>query len=667
MSEMDTRLRDGLGRLYWRTIVVLVLVFCVGAAFMIWQATLSHARLVRSAVLHEAAHHSELLSEFRTLYTSEVVAPAAAHGLEVTHDYESSDGAIPLPATLSILLGERITRTGKGGRIRLYSDHPFPWRNDGGPRDAFETEALRALRQNPDEPFYRFEKSDGRDVLRYASADVMRKNCVSCHNSHPDSSKIDWKVGDVRGVLEVTLPMDAAIAQAGTELQGTLVLVGGAGLFGLLGIVIVIRKFRTVSVDLEERVKERTAELEKSRERERQREQQVCLAVEAAPNGMVMINDQGAITLVNTKIEEMFGYDRSALLGQPIEILVPVRFRAEHPEYRRRFFQAPEVRPMGEGRDLFGVRSDGSEFPVELGLNPIQTENGIMALAAVVDITQRKKAEQQITDALEALKRKNRDLDEFSYVASHDLQEPLRKLVSFSQLLREDVGADINENAERDLGFIMDAAQRMQNLVRDLLTLSRAGRSAVNVAPISVAACAEQAVEALDMRVQETGAKINYESLPQVIGDACVLTQLYQNLIGNALKFVPSGRSPQICLTAERDGDKWILGVKDNGIGIKADHRERIFMPFQRLHGRGEYEGTGIGLAICRKNVERLGGEIWIESEPGVSSHFKFTIPLKPTSEKEEVERHEFSDELPISTENSLGSGVLCFSAEASG
>jgi two-component system sensor histidine kinase/response regulator len=228
------------------------------------------------------------------------------------------------------------------------------------------------------------------------------------------------------------------------------------------------------------------------------------------------------------------------------------------------------------------------------------------------------------------LEQKNKELDEFNYVASHDLQEPVRKLISFSKLLEQDAGNGLNERARRDLTFIVDAASRMRNLIQDLLSLSRAGRTAMKVEPISLGDCVIQALDSLEMRVRETEAEIDCAQLPQIAGDATLITQLYQNLVGNALKFIPQGRKPKVSLTADNCGDHWELAVSDNGIGINPEHVERLFKPFQRLHGRNEFEGTGIGLAICKKAVERHGGKIWVESQPGTGSQFKFTIPILP-------------------------------------
>ncbi|MFN0022109.1 MAG: sensor histidine kinase [Pirellulaceae bacterium] len=236
--------------------------------------------------------------------------------------------------------------------------------------------------------------------------------------------------------------------------------------------------------------------------------------------------------------------------------------------------------------------------------------------------------EQEVARRTTDLEKKNKELDEFNYVASHDLQEPVRKLISFSKLLEQDAGSALGERARRDLTFIVDAATRMRNLIQDLLSLSRAGRTAMKVEPISLDKCVTQALDALDMRVQETQAQIDYPSLPWVAGDSTLITQLYQNLVGNALKFIPPDRKPKISLSADCRGDHWELAVSDNGIGIKPEHLERLFKPFQRLHGRNEFEGTGIGLAICKKAVERHGGTIWVESQPGTGSQFKFTIPI---------------------------------------
>ena len=244
----------------------------------------------------------------------------------------------------------------------------------------------------------------------------------------------------------------------------------------------------------------------------------------------------------------------------------------------------------------------------------------------------RKKAEEALADRTVQLEHKNRELvalnaelDEFTHMASHDLQEPLRTLTAFSDLLRKDLTQSLPERAARDLGFITDAAKRMQTLIRDLLALSRAGRVAKKREKVSLHECADRALEALAMRMKETGAQVMREELPDVWGDSTLLTELYQNLIGNALKFSGDQR-PIIQLTfEERDGGQ-IFGVKDNGIGIEPKYAPQIFQPFRRLHGGAEYEGSGIGLAICHKIVDRHGGKIWVESEPGKGAHFRFTF-----------------------------------------
>ncbi len=224
------------------------------------------------------------------------------------------------------------------------------------------------------------------------------------------------------------------------------------------------------------------------------------------------------------------------------------------------------------------------------------------------------------------LERKVTELDEFTYMASHDLQEPLRKLHSFSDLLKLDIGDDLSERAAKDLHYIQDSAGRMHVLIKELLALSRAGREKMNSEWLSLSDCVEAALKNLELTIAENDVLIiRDDSLPKLNGDKMMLTQLYQNLISNAIKFVQK-QQPIITITCTNEGAKTVLGVKDNGIGVKLEYSEQIFAPFKRLHGKGDFKGSGIGLSICKKMVERHGGMIWVDSNGRDGAHFKFTL-----------------------------------------
>ncbi len=354
----------------------------------------------------------------------------------------------------------------------------------------------------------------------------------------------------------------------------------------------------------------------------RRAEARFRVAVEASPSGMMMVDPHGTILLVNREIERLFNYSREELVGQSVEVLVPAHTRGRHPALRASFQADPQSRPMGAGRDLFGRRKDGSEIPVEIGLNPIETDEGGFVLASVVDIGPRKHAEEE-------LRRSNEELERFAYVASHDLQEPLRTVASYVQLLDRRYRERLDSDASEFIDFAVSGVTRMQRLIEDLLAFSRVGTQGSTPTPISAEDALQAAVESLHAAIDESGAIVSHDRLPDVLGDSRQLEQLLTNLLGNALKF-HGADLPRVHMDAVREGRFWVFRVRDNGIGIDPQYFGRIFVIFQRLHGRNEYPGTGVGLAISKKIVERHGGRIWVESSPGAGATFCFTLPGVP-------------------------------------
>jgi PAS domain S-box-containing protein len=360
--------------------------------------------------------------------------------------------------------------------------------------------------------------------------------------------------------------------------------------------------------------------------------------LESAPDAIVTVDRAGTIVLVNSQVEALFGYTRDELLGQPIEILVPQRFHQRHVRDREGYTAAPRTRPMGAGLALAARRKDGSEFPVEISLSPLQTNGDLLITSIVRDVTERRQAEDELrrtADRLAAqtaeLERSNAELQQFAYVASHDLQEPLRMVASYTQLLARRYGDKLDADALEFIDYAVDGARRMQALINDLLTSSRVGTRTVELALTDCNAVVDRVVADLGGAIEDQRAVVTRGDLPTVLADPLQLSQLFQNLIGNAIKF-HGERAPRVEVLAERRGAEWQFSVRDNGVGIDPEYADRIFVIFQRLHSRAEYPGTGIGLAICKKIVERHGGRIWMESMPGEGTTFYFTLPVKGES-----------------------------------
>lgn len=370
-----------------------------------------------------------------------------------------------------------------------------------------------------------------------------------------------------------------------------------------------------------------------SLERIQKNEKRISALFEAATEGIIISDLDGKIVMVNEKTEELFGYSREEIIGEKIEILVPNRYRKGHRGHRQEYYHDPEPRPMGQGRDLYGLTKDQEEFPVEISLNHFETEGGRFIISYVIDITQRKVAEDELLEAHRELKQtaielkqSNEELEQFVYVASHDLQEPLRMVASYTQLLERRYKDQLDEDAHDFINYAVDGAQRMQQLLNDLLQFSRVGTRAKPYKRVAIDEVVQDALQNLHKFIQDHDAEVIIETpLPEISIDKLQLTQLFQNLIHNAIKFKGS-LPPRVWINAKELDDRWEFSIADNGVGLDLKHKERIFAIFQRLHNRTEYEGSGIGLSICKKIVERHGGHIWVDSTPGEGATFYFTI-----------------------------------------
>jgi len=272
------------------------------------------------------------------------------------------------------------------------------------------------------------------------------------------------------------------------------------------------------------------------------------------------------------------------------------------------------------------LNSRGDRISIIKNVDRITLGEREFLLESFVDNTKRKKAEDALSDVVKELKRSNNELEQFAYVTSHDLQEPLRMVTSFLGLLSKKYKGKLDQDADEYIDFAVDGARRMQNMISDLLAYSRIGTRGKPFEAIDSEYALKQALNNLQLAIEESGALVTYDPLPTVLADSSQLTQLFQNLVANAIKFRSKDVSPKVHISAEINGEEWVFSVRDNGIGIAQEFFEHIFVIFQRLHGRDEYPGSGMGLAISRKIVERHGGRIWVESQIGQGTAFYFTI-----------------------------------------
>jgi len=349
--------------------------------------------------------------------------------------------------------------------------------------------------------------------------------------------------------------------------------------------------------------------------------------LETAPDAMVAVDEHGRIVFVNAETERMFGTPRAQLLGGALDDLLPERFRASHAAHRTSYFASAASRGAASiGRELVALRSDGSEFPVEIRLSPIRTTDGLVVSSAIRDVTERKRADRALLRAKEVAETANAELEAFSYSVAHDLRAPLRGISGFSTNLLEDYGDKLDGDAQRKLHRIVAGAERMAEIIDALLGLARLTRTEPRRQRVDLGQLGRSVIGQL--RASDPEREVEFVAADGLVGqgDPQLLRVLVENLLGNAWKFTRNQPRARVELGRESMTGSEIYYVRDNGAGFNMALADKLFVPFRRLHSATEFDGTGIGLATVQRIVHRHGGRIWAEATETQGATFRFTL-----------------------------------------
>jgi PAS domain S-box-containing protein len=376
--------------------------------------------------------------------------------------------------------------------------------------------------------------------------------------------------------------------------------------------------------------------------------------LETAVEGIITIDGRGIIESFNPAAEKTFGYKAHEVVGKNVKVLMPSPYREEHDGYLGSYARTGHARIIGIGREVVGRRKDGSEFPMDLAVSEVRLAGQRLFTGFVRDISERKRAEAQLVELAQTLAEKNKELEIIVYVASHDLRSPLVNIQGFSreltracQGLRERLGGAtvsedravrvaLEEDIPEALSYIQAGVARIDVLLAGFLRYSRLGRAALHLERLDMDAMVAGIVQTMEFQIKQAGAVLSVQRLPPGVGDATQINQVFSNLIDNALKYRHPQRPPTICLSGTEENGRAVYRVRDNGIGIAAEHQAKVFEIFHRLNPASG-EGEGLGLTIAQKILERQNGKIWLESQPGQGSSFFVSLPAARNPRRREI------------------------------
>ena len=626
----------------------------------------SSEAMVQQYATESAQTHADSVTQFRNFYAQELVPRAVQGGMAITHDYKLRDNALPLPATLTIDLGHFLSKVDGGTQVRLYSDQPFPWRVAERALDDFQKQALQHLKENPSQPFAREEILNGHRVLRFAQADRMLGSCVACHNSYPGSPRTNWQIGDVRGALEVVLPVSQWQRASTGVLNRTFVVLLVLLLLGFLLIWFSVKRIRSALITSRQLSGERQAAIRRLSEEIAEREQvernlrlsesKLHSIFKSVPEAIVVANAKGHIVQCNDATAAIFDYPMRELMGQRVNVLMAETEQGRHDQYMDRYLMTGEKKLMNQPRVLQGRRRDGSLFPVRLTISETRVDNEHFFIGVMQDFTAIQRAQDLLVDAKEKAEQANRMRGEFLANMSHEIRTPMNGIVGMTELALDTPGT---EQQKEYLVLARDSANHLLQIINEILDFSKIEAKALELELLEVSPVqlVRHTARSLEQLARAKGVDLKLETatnIPDLLWmDPVRMRQVLTNLIGNAIKFTEAGSvtvktelvsvmkvNTDIMTTVDAKTVFLRISIIDTGIGFDPDRTEALFSPFTQADGSvtRSFGGTGLGLAITRSLLQLMGGYITAEGRPGKGATFVATLParlveeLKPSS-----------------------------------